>query len=473
MDLNGKCVLLGVSGGIAAYKMANVASALRKLGADVEVIMTKNATQFITPLTFETLTGHKCMVDTFDRDFKFEVTHISLAKKADVILVAPATANVIAKMAHGIADDMLTTVVLAAKCPKLVAPAMNTGMLENPITQDNLATLERYGFTVIPSESGVLACKDVGSGRLPKEEVLLEHILHTIARPKDLAGVRVAVTAGPTQEALDPVRYLTNHSTGKMGYALARAAAMRGAEVTLIHGQTALPPVKFTTDVPVTTAQQMYEAVTDRFDTTDVLIMAAAVADYRPATVADDKIKKKEGDLSIPVERTEDILGTIGPRKTHQFLCGFSMETRDLVENSSAKLAKKNLDMVVANNLKVAGAGFGGYQRGHLHHPGRHPGAAFDEQGGCSRCHSGRDSAAAGKVILPGFCCTHITKFTKKLWFFPKIRPYLFILCCKNYIIRVCSHIWKESVCAAAVNIWRRALLCSCTRIIASICWTM
>ena len=320
MDLKGKCVLLGVTGGIAAYKMANVASALRKLGADVEVIMTKNATQFITPITFETLTGHKCMVDTFDRDFKFEVTHISLAKKADVILVAPATANVIAKMAHGIADDMLTTVVLAAKCPKLVSPAMNTGMLENPITQDNLATLERYGFTVIPSESGVLACKDVGSGRLPKEDVLIEYILHTIARPKDLAGVRVTVTAGPTQEALDPVRYLTNHSTGKMGYALARAAAMRGA---------------------------------------DVLIMAAAVADYRPVTVASDKIKKKDGDLSIPVERTPDILGTIGPQKTHQFLCGFSMETKDLVENSSAKLAKKNLDMVVANNLKVAGAGFG------------------------------------------------------------------------------------------------------------------
>ena len=335
MDLKGKCVLLGVTGGIAAYKMANVASALRKLGADVEVIMTKNATQFITPITFETLTGHKCMVDTFDRDFKFEVTHISLAKKADVILVAPATANVIAKMAHGIADDMLTTVVLAAKCPKLVSPAMNTGMLENPITQDNLATLERYGFTVIPSESGVLACKDVGSGRLPKEDVLIEYILHTIARPKDLAGVRVTVTAGPTQEALDPVRYLT------------------------IHGETALPPVKFTTDVPVTTAQDLYEAVTDRFDTTDVLIMAAAVADYRPVTVASDKIKKKDGDLSIPVERTPDILGTIGPQKTHQFLCGFSMETKDLVENSSAKLAKKNLDMVVANNLKVAGAGFG------------------------------------------------------------------------------------------------------------------
>ena len=360
MDLKGKCVLLGVTGGIAAYKMANVASALRKLGADVEVIMTKNATQFITPITFETLTGHKCMVDTFDRDFKFEVTHISLAKKADVILVAPATANVIAKMAHGIADDMLTTVVLAAKCPKLVSPAMNTGMLENPITQDNLATLERYGFTVIPSESGVLACKDVGSGRLPKEDVLIEYILHTIARPKDLARVRVTVTAGPTQEALDPVRYLTNHSTGKMGYALARAAAMRGADVTLIHGETALPPVKFTTDVPVTTAQDLYEAVTGRFDTTDVLIMAAAVADYTPTECADNKIKKKDGDMAIPLKRTQDILGFLGAhRAPGQILCGFSMETRDMLENSSVKLTKKNLDMVVANNLKVAGAGFG------------------------------------------------------------------------------------------------------------------
>ena len=277
MDLQGKYVLLGVTGGIAAYKMANVASALKKLGADVEVIMTENATHFITPLVFETLTGHKCMVDTFDRDFKFEVTHISLAKKADIVLVAPATANVIAKMAHGIADDMLTTVVLAARCPKLVSPAMNTGMLENPITQDNLRTLEHYGFTVIPSESGVLACKDVGSGRLPKEDVLLEYILHTIARPKDLAGVRIAVTAGPTQEPLDPVRYLTNHSTGKMGYAIARAAAMRGAEVTLIHGHTDLPPVRFTTDVPITTAQDMYDAVTSRFEEMDVLVMAAAV----------------------------------------------------------------------------------------------------------------------------------------------------------------------------------------------------
>ena len=342
MDLKGKCVLLGVSGGIAAYKMANVASALRKLGADVEVIMTKNATQFITPITFETLTGHKCMVDTFDRDFKFEVTHISLAK-----------------MAHGIADDMLTTVILAARCPKLVSPAMNTGMLENPITQDNIATLEKYGFTVIPSESGVLACKDVGSGRLPKEDVLLDYIFRTIAKPKDLAGLRIAVTAGPTQEPLDPVRYLTNHSTGKMGYAVARAAVMRGAEVTLIHGPTALQPVRFTEDVPITTAQQMYEAVTSRFDEMDVLVMAAAVADYRPAAVADDKIKKKDGDLSIAVERTPDILGTIGPKKKGQFLCGFSMETRDMLANSSAKLEKKNLDMVVANNLKVAGAGFG------------------------------------------------------------------------------------------------------------------
>ena len=359
MDLKGKCVLLGVSGGIAAYKMANVASALKKLGADVEVIMTRNATQFITPLTFETLTGHKCMVDTFDRDFKFEVTHISLAKKADVILVAPATANVIAKMAHGIADDMLTTVLLAAKCPKLVSPAMNTGMLENPITQDNLRTLEHYGFTVIPSESGLLACNDVGSGRLPKEDVLLEYILHTIARPKDLAGLKIAVTAGPTQEPLDPVRYLTNHSTGKMGYAVARAAAMRGAEVTLIHGPTALPPIQFTEDVPITTAQEMYEAVIGRFAEMDVLVMAAAVADYRPAAVADDKIKKKDGDMSIPLERTADILGTIGPQKTKQFLCGFSMETRDMLANSSAKLEKKNLDMVVANNLKVSGAGFG------------------------------------------------------------------------------------------------------------------
>ena len=359
MDLQGKCVLLGVTGGIAAYKMANVASALKKRGADVEVIMTRNATQFITPLTFETLTGHKCMVDTFDRDFKFEVTHISLAKKADLILVAPATANVIAKMAHGIADDMLTTVVLAAGCPKLVAPAMNTGMLQNPITQDNLATLEKYGFTIIPPDSGLLACKDVGSGRLPDAPVLLDYICRAIAKPKDLAGLRITVTAGPTQESLDPVRYLTNHSTGKMGYALARAAVLRGADVTLIHGPTDLSPVRFAEDAPVTTAQQMFEAVSQRFDSTDWLIMAAAVADYRPATVAEDKIKKSDGEMSIPLERTTDILGSLAARKKDQFICGFSMETKNLLENSSAKLHKKKLDMVVANNLKVAGAGFG------------------------------------------------------------------------------------------------------------------
>lgn len=359
MNLKGKCILLGITGGIAAYKMANVASALRKAGADVEVIMTRNATEFITPLTFETLTGHKCMVDTFDRDFKFDVTHISLAKKADVILVAPATANVIAKMAHGIADDMLTTTVLAARCPKLVAPAMNTGMLENPITQDNLRTLEHYGFTVIPSESGMLACKDVGSGRLPRESVLLDHIYRTAAREKDLAGLRVTVTAGATQEALDPVRYLTNHSTGKMGYALARAAMLRGAEVSLIHGRTALEAVPFVEDVPIVSAADLYDAVEARFAQTDILIMAAAVADYRPASVADEKLKKKDGEMSIPLARTRDILGTLGPQKTTQFLCGFSMETQNMLENSAAKLHKKNLDMVVANNLKEAGAGFG------------------------------------------------------------------------------------------------------------------
>ena len=285
MELQGKCVLLGVTGGIAAYKMAGVASALKKRGADVEVIMTRNATQFITPLTFETLTGHKCMVDTFDRDFKFEVTHIELAKKADVILVAPATANVIAKMAHGIADDMLTPTVLAARCPKLVSPAMNTGMLENPITQDNIRTLEKYGFTVIPSESGQLACHDVGKGRLPADEVLLDYISRALA-PKDLAGLHVTVTAGPTQEAIDPVRCLTNHSTGKMGYAVARAAALRGAEVTLIHGPTALQPLRFVRDVPVTSAQEMFEAVNRLFAPADVLGLAGAGAAHAPPPAA-------------------------------------------------------------------------------------------------------------------------------------------------------------------------------------------
>ena len=374
MDLNGKCVLLGVSGGIAAYKMANVASALRKLGADVEVIMTKNATQFITPVTFETLTGHKCMVDTFDRDFKFEVTHISLAKKADVILVAPATANVIAKMAHGIADDMLTTTVLAAKCPKLVSPAMNTGMLENPITQDNIATLERYGFTVIPSESGVLACKDVGSGRLPKEDVLIEYILHAIARPKDLAGLRIAVTAGPTQEPLDPVRYLTNHSTGKMGYALARAAAMRGADVTLIHGETALQPVKFTTDVPVTTAQQMYEAVTSRFDATDVLIMAAAVADYRPAAVANDKIKKKGRRHVHPSGTHAGYSGHHRPQKGPPVPVRFFHGDPRSCGKLLCKVDQKESGHGGCQQPESGRCRFWcGHQCSHPHYPGRHP----------------------------------------------------------------------------------------------------
>ena len=361
-NLTGKCVVLGITGGIAAYKMANVASALRKTGAEVRVIMTKNATNFITPITFETLTGQKCMVDTFDRDFKFEVTHIETAKAADLILIAPATANVIAKMAHGIADDMLTTVVLAARCPKLVSPAMNTGMLENPITQDNLKTLEKYGFGIIPSESGVLACKDKGSGRLPKEEVLLDYIYRELARPKDMQGLRVTVTAGPTQESLDPVRYLTNHSTGRMGYAIAREAMLRGAEVTLISGPVSLAPPPFVKVVPVVTAQDMFEAVAARLNDTDILIKAAAVADYRPAHVAEDKIKKTgAGDLDqLALERTRDILGWVAQHR-HEglYVCGFSMETQNMLENSAAKLEKKKLDMVVANNLKVAGAGFG------------------------------------------------------------------------------------------------------------------
>lgn len=361
-NLTGKCVVLGITGGIAAYKMANVASALRKTGAEVRVIMTKNATNFITPITFETLTGQKCMVDTFDRDFKFEVTHIETAKAADLILIAPATANVIAKMAHGIADDMLTTVVLAARCPKLVSPAMNTGMLENPITQDNLKTLEKYGFGIIPSESGVLACKDKGSGRLPKEEVLLDYIYRELARPKDMQGLRVTVTAGPTQESLDPVRYLTNHSTGRMGYAIAREAMLRGAEVTLISGPVSLAPPPFVKVVPVVTAQDMFEAVAAHLNDTDILIKAAAVADYRPAHVAEEKIKKTgAGDLNqLALERTQDILGWVAQHR-HEglYVCGFSMETQNMLENSAAKLEKKKLDMVVANNLKVAGAGFG------------------------------------------------------------------------------------------------------------------
>ena len=360
-DLSGKCVLLGVTGGIAAYKMANVASALRKAGADVHVIMTENATEFITPLTFETLTNNRCVVDTFARDFKYEVTHVSLAKAADLILIAPATANIIAKLAHGIADDMLTTTVLAARCRKLVAPAMNTAMLENPITQDNLQTLKKYGFRIIEPASGMLACKDIGAGKLPEPEVLLDAVAEEIAREKTLSGVRVTVTAGPTQEALDPVRYLTNHSTGRMGYAIAREAMLRGAEVTLISGPTALKSVPNVAMRPVVSAQDMFEAVRDALPETDILIKAAAVADYRPSTVADNKIKKKDGDMTIPLDRTTDILGYVAEHR-HEglFVCGFSMETQNLVENSRAKLKKKHLDMIVANNLKVEGAGFGG-----------------------------------------------------------------------------------------------------------------
>ena len=359
-NLQGKCVLLGITGGIAAYKMANVASGLRKAGATVHVIMTENATKFITPLTFETLTNNRCVVDTFARDFQYDVKHISLAKAADLILIAPATANVIAKLAHGLADDMLTTTVLAAKCKKLVAPAMNTAMLENPITQDNIARLKRYGFGIIEPAVGMLACKDVGSGKLPEPETLLDCIAMELAREKDMAGLRVTVTAGPTQEALDPVRYLTNHSTGRMGYAIAREAMLRGADVTLISGPTALKPVPGVKTVDVVSARDMFEAVQTALPETDILIKAAAVADYRPANVAEDKIKKQPGEMSIPLERTDDILGWVAEhRHPGLFVCGFSMETRDMVENSRKKLAKKHLDMIAANNLKVAGAGFG------------------------------------------------------------------------------------------------------------------
>ncbi len=359
-NLQGKCVLLGITGGIAAYKMANVASGLRKAGATVHVIMTENATKFITPLTFETLTNNRCVVDTFARDFQYDVKHISLAKAADLILIAPATANVIAKLANGLADDMLTTTVLAARCKKLVAPAMNTAMLENPITQDNLAKLKKYGFGIIEPAVGMLACKDVGSGKLPEPEILLDCIAMELAREKDMAGLHVTVTAGPTQEALDPVRYLTNHSTGRMGYAIAREAMLRGADVTLISGPTALKPVPGVKTVDVVSAKDMFEAVQAALPETDILVKAAAVADYRPASIAEDKIKKQDGDMAIPLERTDDILGWVAEhRHPGLFVCGFSMETRDMIENSRKKLARKHLDMIAANNLKVAGAGFG------------------------------------------------------------------------------------------------------------------
>ena len=358
--LKGKTVLLGITGGIAAYKAAYLASALVKLHASVEVVMTRNATEFIAPLTFEQLTGNKVMVDTFDRNFVHQVEHIALADRTDLVMIAPATANVCAKLAHGLADDMLTTTVLACTCPKLIAPAMNTHMYENPVTQDNLEILRRYGWEVIAPASGRLACGAVGAGKLPEPQDLLQYILREIAFPHDLKGKRVLVTAGPTQESLDPVRYLTNHSTGKMGYAIARRAMERGADVTLISGPTQLERVPFVKMVDVVSAQDMFEAVSARAAESDLIFKAAAVADYTPCDYSGDKIKKKEGDLSIPLKRTTDILAWLGEhRRPGQVICGFSMETRDMVANSQAKLEKKKVDMICANNLKVSGAGFG------------------------------------------------------------------------------------------------------------------
>ena len=359
--LQGKTVLLGVTGSIAAYKIAYLASALKKLHAQVHVLMTKNATNFINPITFESLTGNKCLVDTFDRNFQFQVEHVSIAKQADVVMIAPASANVIGKLAHGIADDMLTTTIMACKCKKIVSPAMNTNMYENPIVQDNLAILQHYGYEVIEPASGYLACGDTGAGKMPEPEMLLDYILREIAKEKDLLGRKVLVTAGPTQEAIDPVRYITNHSSGKMGYALAKAAMLRGADVTLVSGPCAIEPPPFVKLVPVVTAKEMFDAVTSVSFEQDIIIKAAAVADYRPANVYEDKVKKHEEQMSIKLEKTDDILGYLGEhRLPGQFLCGFSMETQNMLGNSRAKLGKKHLDMVAANNLKVAGAGFQG-----------------------------------------------------------------------------------------------------------------
>ena len=359
--LKGKTVLLGVTGSIAAYKIAYLASALKKLHAQVHVLMTQNATNFINPITFETLTGNKCLVDTFDRNFQFSVEHVSIAKQADVVMIAPASANVIGKLAHGIADDMLTTTIMACKCKKIVSPVMNTNMYENPIVQDNLAILQHYGYEVIEPASGYLACGDTGAGKMPEPEMLLDYILREIAKEKDLLGRKVLVTAGPTQESIDPVRYITNHSSGKMGYALAKAAMLRGADVTLVSGPCAIEPPPFVKLVPVVTAKEMFDAVTSVSFEQDIIIKAAAVADYRPANVYEDKVKKQEEQMSIELEKTDDILGYLGEhRLPGQFLCGFSMETQNMIGNSRAKLGKKHLDMVAANNLKVAGAGFQG-----------------------------------------------------------------------------------------------------------------
>lgn len=359
--LKGKCVVLGVTGSIAAYKIANLASALVKQHADVHVIMTKNATNFINPITFETLTGNKCLVDTFDRNFEFNVEHVSLAKQADIFMVAPASANVIGKIAHGIADDMLTTTIMAAKCKKIISPAMNTNMYENPIVQDNLRILEKYGYEVISPASGYLACGDTGAGKMPEPETLLKYIRRELAHSHDMEGMHLLVTAGPTQEAIDPVRYITNHSTGKMGYAIAQAAMERGAQVTLVSGPVSIEAPMFVDLVPVKSAADMAEAVKSRADQQDIIIKSAAVADFRPVAVAAEKIKKKDSsDSSIELERTEDILSYLGAhKKAGQFICGFSMETEHMLENSTAKLKKKNVDMIVANNLRTEGAGFG------------------------------------------------------------------------------------------------------------------
>ena len=352
--LKGKTVLLGVTGSIAAYKTASLASMLVKKGVKVHVLMTKNAAHFINPITFESLTGNKCLVDTFDRNFEFSVEHVALAKQADVVMIAPASANVIGKIAHGIADDM------ACRCKKILAPAMNTNMYENPILQDNLDICRRYGMEVITPAWGYLACGDTGAGKMPEPEVLYEYILREAGYPGDLAGRRILVTAGPTRESIDPVRYITNHSTGKMGYAIARVAAYRGADVTLVSGPVDLPRPLFVETVLVESAREMFEAVTARSGEQDIIVKAAAVADYRPATVGTEKIKKSDGALSIALERTNDILAWLGQnRRDGQFLCGFSMETQNMLENSRAKLAKKHIDMIVANNLKVEGTGFG------------------------------------------------------------------------------------------------------------------
>ena len=357
--LKGKTVVLGVTGSIAAYKIAGLTSMLVKKQCNVHVIMTKNATNFINPITFETLTGNKCLVDTFDRNFEFSVEHVSLAKQADLFMVVPASANVIGKIANGIADDMLTTTIMATKCPKIISPAMNTNMLENPIVQDNIRKLKHYGYEVVEPASGYLACKDTGKGKMPEPEVLFSYIMKFIGCEKDLAGKKVLVTAGPTMEKIDPVRFISNHSTGKMGYAIAENAMLRGADVTLITGRTYIKKPDFVKVNEVSNAQEMFEAVDGVFDEQDIVIMSAAVADYRPKFVADEKIKKKEGESVLELERTTDILGTLSKRKQQQFLCGFSMETENLLENSKATLEKKNLDMICANNLKVEGAGFG------------------------------------------------------------------------------------------------------------------